>query len=139
MKYSLDVRLARSIEQTLSSLKNVPKENKENAIRMCNRILENLATKSPKKYAADAQKQGYREKLYEKQKGVCVCCMIHLPVELLALDHIVPKSKGGKCNYDNLQLLCSSCNSVKNDHDMRYLMLRRGGKHKNFNSKERNL
>lgn len=37
---------------------------------------------------------------------------------LMTMDHITPKSKGGKTEESNLQLLCSRCNEVKKDHDM---------------------
>ncbi|MFI3259128.1 MAG: HNH endonuclease [Rikenellaceae bacterium] len=36
----------------------------------------------------------------------------------LALDHILPKSKGGKDTGDNLIKVCKSCNSSKGDTDL---------------------
>lgn len=32
---------------------------------------------------------------------------------LLTIDHIIPRSKGGKSTDENLQILCKRCNSVK--------------------------
>ena len=40
----------------------------------------------------------------------------------MAVDHIVPKSKGGQDNEENLQFLCGACNSMKGNRDMAYLL-----------------
>ena len=32
---------------------------------------------------------------------------------LMNIDHILPKSRGGKDNVDNYQLMCEECNSRK--------------------------
>ena len=45
-------------------------------------------------------------KLLKRQKGKCSHCNTYFTSEdLLEIDHILPKSKGGKDTYDNLQLL----------------------------------
>ncbi len=40
---------------------------------------------------------------------------------LLEADHIVPVSKGGHSNIDNIQPLCRSCNAKKRDKTIAYL------------------
>lgn len=42
----------------------------------------------------------------------CACCG---RVEELRIDHKTPVSKGGFTSFDNLQLLCQRCNSLKGD------------------------
>lgn len=34
---------------------------------------------------------------------------------MITIDHIMPKSKGGKNTIDNYQLLCKPCNELKGD------------------------
>ena len=38
---------------------------------------------------------------------------VHFPVQNSAIDHIVPRSKGGDDEIENLQLLCNVCNSKR--------------------------
>jgi len=38
----------------------------------------------------------------------------------LTLDHIIPKSQGGKTEKKNLQVLCQLHNNLKNDSTVRY-------------------
>lgn len=52
----------------------------------------------------------------------CVACKTQLPIQLLEVDHINPRSKGGEDIPDNLQLLCSYCNRVKGNRTMEYLL-----------------
>ena len=35
------------------------------------------------------------------------------PFRNMTVDHVVPQSKGGDDDLDNLQLLCGACNSMK--------------------------
>ncbi|MGB3512338.1 MAG: HNH endonuclease signature motif containing protein, partial [Microcoleaceae cyanobacterium] len=57
-------------------------------------------------------------KLIKKQKGICPHCGLNFTSEdLLEVDHIVPKSLGGKDTYDNLQLLHRHCHDTKTTQD----------------------
>ena len=56
-------------------------------------------------------KGGLRTAVMERDKYRCVVCGTH---ENLAVDHIVPWSKGGRTILENGQTLCTSCNARKN-------------------------
>ncbi len=65
-----------------------------------------------------------KETLYGKQKGFCNGCREHFKDRHLEIDHIVPSSHGGGDHIENLQLLCGSCNRIKGNRPMEYLMSR---------------
>ncbi|EKD07982.1 putative HNH endonuclease [Arthrospira platensis C1] len=53
-------------------------------------------------------------KLLKKQKGRCAWCgQYFTPSDLVEVDHIVPRSQGGKEEYKNLQLLHRHCHDDK--------------------------
>ncbi|MDT9206154.1 MULTISPECIES: group II intron reverse transcriptase/maturase [unclassified Limnospira] len=53
-------------------------------------------------------------KLLKKQKGKCAWCGQYItPSDLIEVDHIVPRSLGGKDEYKNLQLLHRHCHDDK--------------------------
>ena len=56
--------------------------------------------------------------LYGLQRGCCNACGVHLEFRFMHIDHIIARSKGGTDHIDNLQLLCSHCNSRKGDRSM---------------------
>jgi RNA-directed DNA polymerase len=62
-------------------------------------------------------------KLLKRQRGKCThCAMYFCDGNLMEVDHIIPKSKGGKDEYQNLQLLHRHCHDQKtaNDGSLRY-------------------
>jgi len=57
-------------------------------------------------------------KLLKKQKGKCPYCGQYFnSTDLLEVDHINPKCKGGKDEYKNLQLLHAHCHDLKSRYD----------------------
>ena len=62
-----------------------------------------------------------KEWLYGNQKRRCVGCEYELPLHVLTIDHVIPRSRGGQDAFGNLQLLCHTCNAIKGDRGMDYL------------------
>lgn len=56
-----------------------------------------------------------RTSLYERDKGICQYCGVKLTKSSATIDHINPKSKGGKNTWDNTVLSCKPCNDKKSD------------------------
>ncbi len=56
--------------------------------------------------------------LLKRQKGKCAYCEMHFTNEsVMEVDHVIPKSKGGKNEYKNLQLLHRHCHDEKTASD----------------------
>jgi site-specific DNA-methyltransferase (adenine-specific) len=68
-----------------------------------------------------------KQRLYEEQDGICNGCERHFTPEfadLMDLDHIKPKVKGGLHTWPNVQLLCRTCNVRKGAGTMAQLRKR---------------
>ncbi len=56
--------------------------------------------------------------LLKKQKGKCnYCGQFFNENDLMEIDHVIPKSLGGKDEYKNLQLLHKHCHDHKTARD----------------------
>ena len=54
-----------------------------------------------------------KQKVYEKQKGICVVCKEEFKISEMEADHIDPWHSGGKTNEENCQMLCKEDNRRK--------------------------
>ena len=58
-----------------------------------------------------------RFRILKEAKGRCALCGASNKDVPLHIDHIFPRSKGGKTVYENLQALCEKCNCTKGNKD----------------------
>lgn len=56
-----------------------------------------------------------RRNIYKHYNNRCCYCGHMFRTEDLNLDHVFPKSRGGKANWENIVLSCLPCNSKKAD------------------------
>ena len=59
-----------------------------------------------------------KHELYRAQNGKCNGCLYPNPIQYMQVDHIVPRAKGGKDAFGNMQLLCGNCNRKKGTDSM---------------------
>jgi len=52
-----------------------------------------------------------------RSAGRCVLCGATKEETTLHVDHILPRSRGGKNTIDNLQVLCATCNEAESNRD----------------------
>lgn len=54
-----------------------------------------------------------KNNIYTRDKGQCAYCTDYVPFHKSTFDHVLPKSRGGKTNWDNIVLCCKDCNIRK--------------------------
>ena len=72
-----------------------------------------ILTREEKHLNIRAFSDSMKQKVYEKQSGICVRCDDEFIIKEMEGDHITPWSEGGKTNEDNCQMLCKKCNREK--------------------------
>lgn len=51
--------------------------------------------------------------VYERDKWTCQYCRTKLTSRTATIDHVLPRSKGGRSNFENCVASCESCNTKK--------------------------
>jgi 5-methylcytosine-specific restriction endonuclease McrA len=54
-----------------------------------------------------------REGIYARDKFTCQYCNKNFGAKNLTLDHVIPKSQGGRKSWDNIVTCCAPCNKKK--------------------------
>ena len=73
--------------------------------------VETASQLAEKQYPIDIIKM----RLYWQQSGLCGGCGSHMLAHAITQNHIRPQRLGGGNEFENLQLLCGGCNSIKGD------------------------
>lgn len=76
-----------------------------------------LATWDYRLLDADPVPDSLRFRVLRDGKGRCALCGATKNERPLDVDHIIPRSRGGKTVYENLQVLCMKCNRSKRNKD----------------------
>jgi 5-methylcytosine-specific restriction endonuclease McrA len=69
-----------------------------------------------------------RRNLYRRDGFTCQYCGAQPGTELLSIDHVVPRSRGGRSTWENCVLSCIDCNKRKANHTLREAGLKLGRK-----------
>ncbi len=56
-----------------------------------------------------------RKNILLRDRNTCQFCARMLPASELTLDHVVPRSRGGRSSWENLVACCYQCNNKKGD------------------------
>jgi ATP adenylyltransferase len=98
-------------------------EQVEHLIELCEAKLDEYKTKRGKRiWQHRKASAGYisgtlRYEVLKRARFRCELCGVSADVRALEVDHIVPRSRGGTDDPDNLQALCYRCNAMKRDRD----------------------
>lgn len=65
--------------------------------------------------APTEQSPAMRVRIIERDKATCYMCHRKLRFEEITLEHVIPRSRGGKTDESNLKVACESCNNRKGD------------------------
>ena len=54
-----------------------------------------------------------RQNIVWRDNNQCQYCANYFPLDKLTMDHVIPKSRGGKNTWENLVAACKKCNQKK--------------------------
>ena len=56
-----------------------------------------------------------RKNIFKRDNYICQYCEIKLDTETATVDHVVPRCRGGKHEWNNVVTCCLKCNRKKGD------------------------
>jgi 5-methylcytosine-specific restriction endonuclease McrA len=59
-----------------------------------------------------------KKNLYARDGGQCQYCAKHMGMSSATIDHVHPRSKGGRNVWENVALACGDCNYTKGDRTL---------------------
>lgn len=112
------------LEKFLQKAKEVHKRNLDKfatkMLNKCDSWKNSLVSRSKKTNTeCSVTIEELRNLLYENYGQQCKYCYKRLDINNLVIDHIIPVSKGGSSNINNLQIICNTSNSMKGSLDER--------------------
>lgn len=72
-----------------------------------------ILTRNEKHLNIRAFTDAMKQKVYEKQNGICASCNDRFKLPDMEADHVTPWSEGGKTSEENCKMLCKECNRRK--------------------------
>lgn len=72
-----------------------------------------ILTRDEKYLSIRAFTDAIKQKVYERQNGICIKCRKHFDISEMEADHITPWHEGGKSIEENCQMLCKDDNRRK--------------------------
>jgi 5-methylcytosine-specific restriction endonuclease McrA len=69
---------------------------------------------SLKEYVTSARRPAFtRFNVFLRDRFACQYCGDGFPTQELTFDHVIPRSRGGRTNWENVVTACGECNLVK--------------------------
>jgi 5-methylcytosine-specific restriction endonuclease McrA len=59
-----------------------------------------------------------RKNVWIRDEGRCQYCANHVSINVFTLDHVLPKTRGGKTSWTNVVTCCVTCNQRKGDKSL---------------------
>ncbi len=89
--------------------------NRVTGLRTVLRLNTIVATKTVDQAAADTRPVLTNAQLFARDAFMCLYCGVELPPRLLTRDHVIPVSRGGRDEWENVVTACRACNHRKDD------------------------